>query len=242
MPGQGGHVVWTGPSRFDGTPIVVIVTRGATNRKTGPMDQSWVLPQQVHPFHATRTGEDAAVCGTCRHRGSGGMRSCYVTVQHGPAAVWRAFQAGRYPPADHGVVNGRFLRIGSYGDPTAAPVSFWLDLLPRLTGWTGYTHFWRDCDPRFREFLMASVDTELESFEASAAGWRTFRVRHTGARLLRNEIVCPASKEAGHRLTCQQCRVCSGALSGRSQKHVAIYAHGPNRVNFFRSAQEVLAL
>ena len=34
MPGHGGFILWEGPSQFDGAPLVVIVTTGATNRKT----------------------------------------------------------------------------------------------------------------------------------------------------------------------------------------------------------------
>jgi hypothetical protein len=244
MPGSRGFVLWRGPSRFMlDVPLAVVITFGSGNRKTGPMDQAWILRSDVHPLHATRTSQDVAICGDCRHRGDverGIPRSCYVTVQHGPAAIYRALRLGRYPTVEDPfhVMKGRFLRIGAYGDPTAVPIEIWLSILDGLAGWTGYTHFWKDCNPRFKNFLMASVDTEAERAAALTMGWRTFRVRTTSS-VLSGEAICPASQEAGKRLTCQECRMCSGT-SGRGQtRSICIYAHGP-KMSFYRSAQDAL--
>lgn len=236
-----GFIAYRGVSAFTSTPIVVIVTQGSGNRKTGDMDQAWIIPAITHPFHATRTGEDAAVCSTCRHRGVDGKRSCYVTVQHGPAAIWRAFLNGVYPDADRAqmrsFLRGRFIRLGAYGDPAAAPFWLWRSLADASSGWTGYTHFWRDCDQRFRRLLMASVDTEDEHVEATGRGWRTFRVRQT-SRLMPGEIVCPASEEGGKRTTCEKCRLCSGT-TGKADCTIAILPHGP-KTTFYRSSNLAL--
>ena len=68
---QGEHqglVLWEGPSRLDGAPIVVIATgmrRGSSNEKTGPMVQTWIMRQDEAPHVAQRTGSDASVCGDC---------------------------------------------------------------------------------------------------------------------------------------------------------------------------------
>lgn len=213
---KGGFIAWEGPSTFDGAPLVVIVTQGSKNRKTGAMDQAWILRADVHPYHAVRTGADASICGTCRHRGNGqpGSRSCYVTVQHGPAGVYRAYRAGRYPhltPKEQGQrLAGRFLRLGAYGDPYAAPVGLWRRLTAAAAGWTGYTHFAHLAHPDLKKLLMASCDTESERAAALKRGWRTFRVRQ-GGKLLPGEVVCPASEEAGKATTCQKCRICSAA-------------------------------
>lgn len=251
MPGKrfGGFVLWEGESRFDHSPLVVIVTEGSTNRKTGNMDQAWVLRRDVHPFHAIRTGEDAAICGDCAHRAN--PRSCYVTVQHGPANIWRTYKGDKYDDLSRDTldnakaivarITGRFLRFGAYGDPTAVPIEVWASMLPFLKGWTGYTHFWRNvANQPYRSFCMASVDSEADREAALARGWRTFRVRGGSGGLLTGEIICPASQEAGHRLTCQQCRICAGSGGAGSTRSVAIYAHGPGKVNFFRNAQEAL--
>ena len=236
MPGQGGFVLWKGPSAFDGAPVVAIVTLGATNRKTGDMDQTWILREDVHPLQAVRTGADASICGDCQHRGvESGHRSCYVTVQHGPAAIWRAYHAGRYAPEDllHRRIAGHVLRFGAYGDPMAVPINVWLPLLPYLKSWTGYTEFWRQGDRRWAHFLMASVQSLDEMVEAQLLGWRTFRVR-TGPLAL-GEVVCPASAEAGHKLTCLQCTLCQG--QSRHARSIAIRPHGAGAVNFYRNPQ-----
>jgi len=247
MPGQGGFVLWEGPSKLDAAPLVVIVTTGATNRKTGPMDQSWILRRDIHPLAAIRCGKDRSICGTCRHRQK--PRSCYVTVQHGPAGIYRAYLRGKYPKATDTTdriarMAGRFLRIGAYGDPLMVPIWVWRLLTPVLKGWTGYTHQWANTtlDPLpYQQFLMASVETPEEHAQAQALGWRTFRVRGTLDGLLPGELVCPASAEAGHRLTCIECRICAGAQGARGQRSVAIYPHGPGKINFFRHAQEAIS-
>lgn len=246
MPGTGGFVLWEGPSKLDAAPLVVIITNGATNRKTGPMDQSWILRRDMHPLAAVRCGKDRSICGDCLHRRKK-LRSCYVTVQHGPAGIYRAYLRGKYPPLTAPEVQarmaGRFLRIGSYGDPMMVPVWLWERLVIHLKGWTGYTHQWANAALRpepYRQFLMASVEHDEEFEAAHAAGWRTFRTRNNASGLLPGEIVCPASAEAGHKLQCVECRICAGLSGARGQKSVAIYAHGPGKLNFFRSAQETL--
>ena len=50
-----GFVAWEGPSRFDGTPIVVIITGflvPVANPKTGDMVQAYILPADEIPREA----------------------------------------------------------------------------------------------------------------------------------------------------------------------------------------------
>lgn len=240
-----GFIAWQGFSALVkfAAPVVAIVTLDSVNRKTGPMAQAWILRSDMHPLAAVRAGLDDAICGDCRHRGTdGGPRSCYVTVQHGPAAVYRTFKAGGYPHLSvddqKRLMAKQFIRFGAYGDPAAVPYFVWRALADWSSGWTGYTHVWPTCDKKFRSLLMASVDNVSEYRTALAAGWRTFRIRQDN-RLQTGEIVCPASAEAGHASTCQQCRICSGTSGRATTRSVAIYPHGP-RVSFFRSSQELL--
>jgi hypothetical protein len=70
-----GYVIYRGPSRIDGAPIVAIATgfRDPTaNRKTGPMIQTWILREDVPPLEAVATGADRSICGECPHRGGFG--------------------------------------------------------------------------------------------------------------------------------------------------------------------------
>ncbi len=126
------------------------------------------------------------------------------------------------------------LRVGSYGDPAAVPVSVWRSLLEAAPWHTGYTHAWRGF-AEFRGLLMASVDSGSEAGEAVAGGWEYFRVAPRGDRQrMRGEARCPAAVESGQRVTCATCPIqCNGKgarLLGR-----VIQAHGP-RANRFTAA------
>jgi hypothetical protein len=115
------------------------------------------------------------------------------------------------------------VRIGTYGDPAAVPIAVWRAYTARAAHWTGYTHQWRKA-LELRPLCMASVDNAAERSEAMALGWRTFRVRVHNEALLEQEFVCPASAEAGKKLTCQQCNRCGGADGKRGTP--AIFVHG----------------
>lgn len=226
-----GAILYSGPSLLDGTPIVVIATglqASTANAKTGNMIQTWILRQDVDPFAALKTGEDTAVCGDCRHRSvaSGGSGACYVRVYQAPLSVWRGWKRGIYRDAttgDHGIGAGRRVRLGSYGDPAAVPVEVWQRLLAGSTGHTGYTHQWKTAED-LKPYAMASVDTPAEAAEATAQGWKYFRVTRESARLL-GEARCPASAESGHKRTCETCPLqCAGTSGARSS--IVIMAHG----------------
>jgi hypothetical protein len=68
MDRKNGVVLWQGPSRLNGAPVVVIATglrRPSTNVKTAGMVQVWILPLDRNPVAAQRSGHDRAVCGDC---------------------------------------------------------------------------------------------------------------------------------------------------------------------------------
>jgi hypothetical protein len=234
MPPAGGMVLWEGPSRLDGSPIVALATFRTNNRKTGPMIQTWILPAEEDPLAAVRSGADAAVCGGCPLRGVGGKgRACYVNVlKGGPWSVWRSWRAGQYPGASDRLlglyVAGRPVRLGAYGDPVAVPLGIWTTLLGWAGGHTGYTHQWSRMDSQdYASILMASVETPEQRREAAALGWRTYRIMGEAERPARGETWCPASAEQGHRISCSECLLCDGAArSGGHQRSVAIRAHG----------------
>ena len=47
MAKETGAVIWRGASRWDGAPLVVIVTWESSNKKTGNMAQTWILRADV---------------------------------------------------------------------------------------------------------------------------------------------------------------------------------------------------
>ena len=59
-------IIYEGPSKLDGAPIVAIATGvdGASdNGKTGDMVQITIIRADIAPHHATKTGDDTSVCG-----------------------------------------------------------------------------------------------------------------------------------------------------------------------------------
>lgn len=228
----GGLIVYEGPSMLDGSPIVGIVTLKSNNPKTGNMAQLWILPN-MHPVEALRNGQDASVCGDCKHRpilheeGGEDIR-CYVNIM-GPSAVYRAYVAGKYAQGTVETVRealtGRSLRLGAWGDPAALPIDIVQALTSYVRNWTGYTHQWTKVDAGWKAFVMASADTVDEFKAAKALGYRTFRVRPVNGGTLPGEITCPASKEMGYRTTCEKCHLCDGAKDGDRRKDIAIDLH-----------------
>ena len=193
---------------------------------------------QRSPVEAAQTGLDATVCLDCKHRGTMKERSCYVNlISGGPSPIWKKYQRGGYPflhRRDYGIFAGRKVRLGAYGEPVLIPLDTLTRLVVHCDGQTGYTHQWRN--PRYaayKQFIMASVDSMAEYEDAKALGWRTFRCRPLGDNhWTSNEVVCPASNEAGHRTTCAECMLCGGTYNGDRRKDITITAHGRGAAKF----------
>ena len=226
-----GYVIYDGPSAIDGQRIIAVVTgiRGSRNTKTGKMVQTYIIRPDMHPVQAVKTGADRSICGNCVHRGdgTGNGRSCYVTLIHGPAVVYKSYARGIYPLASPeavaDVVAGKMVRLGTYGDPAAVPIAVWEALISKAAGWTGYTHQWRTAAAGWSRLVMASADTLSDAKEAWLRGYRTFRVAQSATK--GREINCPASEEAGKRTQCAACKLCMGSTSG-SPVSIQIAPHG----------------
>jgi len=231
-------IIWEGPSAYDSSPIVAILTgleRPSQNRKTGAMAQLWILRQDVAPLDAIRTGADDAICGTCplRGDGTGKGRACYVNVGQAPTSVWHAYRRGSYDwiadldeaarlLADHSI------RLGAYGDPAMLPFHVVQRLALAAIGWTGYSHQWRKLDPKWAQYLMASADTVADRRDARAAGWRSFYVVPMGTDLdaIPHAVECAATRSRTP-LKCNACFMCHGTRdSGHVGVDVVIEAHG----------------
>lgn len=219
---------WEGPSSLTGDRIRLVITglvKPSSNPKTGAVAQAYILVSNRHPLDILGTKKERAICGDCplSHNNSG---ACYV---HG--RMLTNFRK-EFPAVPLGTVaeylNGKGLRLGAYGDPTAVPFEVWQQLLTGARFHTGYTHLWRSADDRFKKILMASVESEADATIAQALGWRTFRVRPLSKPApMKNEIVCP-SESSG--LTCIECKLCSGAHRGA--KNIVITAHGNGAKKF----------
>ena len=152
-------------------------------------------------------------------------RKCYVRIDQGSLIVWKAYQKGSYPKTNDisELGRGRMVRLGTYGDPAAVPSYVWHQLLEEAIGHTAYSHQ-NDIIPIDKKIFMGSAD----SLEHAKKFWndniRTFRVIQNLDEIQDNEILCPASKEAGRKSTCAKCKLCSGT-SSNSKKSIAIVQH-----------------
>ena len=224
-------IIYRGPSLIDGAPIVVVATYSKRNTKTGTMVQTYILRDDMNPLEASKTGADFSICGTCPHRGTPTTdpaakqakgRTCYVILGQGVLVTYKAFLRGVYQPQNPADIGrGRMVRVGTYGDPAAVPSEVWDALLSEAAGWTAYSH-----QAGYRpEMAMQSADTYQQALAFWEAGARTYRVVQTLAEIdTAREVLCPASKEAGRRTTCEACKLCAG-LATRSPKSVAIVQH-----------------
>ncbi len=234
MRNRGGVILYDGPSELDGSPIVMIATFRTRNVKTGNAIQTWIIRSDKNPYNAIHDGSDSAICGSCPLRGvikndRNFGRSCYVAVHNAPNHIYKAYKSGsyeHYSSKHSGIFAKRVLRLGSYGDPVAVPLSVLLPIIKNSLAVIGYTHQWEDS--RFVEwqnYLMASVQSESGRLSAKAMGWRTFRMRLAGSPLMPGEFVCPASPEGGDKMDCSRCLACSGGRP--EQASPVIIAHGP---------------
>ena len=222
-------IIYKGPSLLDGQPIVVIGTYSNRNSKTGAVLQTYILREDLNPLEASKTGADYSICGNCNLRGTptddpkrkqAVGRRCYVNLGQGVLIVWRAYRSGVYEPVSPRVLgHRRFVRVGTYGDPAAAPQAVWDELLSEASTWTAYSHQsgWRP------DIAMQSVDSHTEAQMHWSQGRRTFRViADLGQLDQTNEALCPASKEAGRRVQCTACKLCKGSSLAKS---IAIVEH-----------------
>ena len=222
-------IIYNGPSLLDGKPIVVIATYSNRNKKTGAVVQTYILCRDINPLEASKTGADFSICGDCIMRGEvttnpqrkqAKKRRCYVNLGQGVLIVWKAFQRGVYLPGNaQDMGRGRFVRVGTYGDPGAVSPSIWEDLLSECKTWTAYSHQsgWRP------DIAMQSADSYMEAKAHWEQGRRTFRVVVDILGVdYSNETICPASKEAGRRVQCTACKLCKGSTAAKS---IAIVEH-----------------
>ena len=217
------------------------------------MVQTYILSDVMDPLAASKSGADKSICGDCAFRGETNedpkrkiakSRRCYVNLGQGPLIVWKHLQRNGYRDLSEAsfenfdaiseIGSGRVVRQGTYGDPAAVPVHVWANLLRDAKSWTGYSHQWRNTDfrsgtdgPKFLPFYqMASADDLIDAEDAWSCGFRTFRVVANVDDIVQGkEILCPASKEAGFRTTCADCKLCGGLSTGKSVKSIAIVEH-----------------
>ena len=162
-----------------------------------------------------------------------GDAPCYVNVGKSVLSVFGAYRRGSYARATTiaqvaQLLRGRKLRLGTYGDPAAAPVELWSLLVSLSAGHVGYTHQWQahGFDARvWSPLVMASADTAAEAAQAQAMGMRYFRVS-IGVDKAPLEVTCPASIEGGRKAQCSDCMLCAGTSKQARSIVIADHAAG----------------
>jgi len=117
------------------------------------------------------------------------------------------------------ISNDRYIRFGTYGEPTLLPLNLVSSMVKASKSHTGYTHQWAK-KPDYAAFFMASTHNENQANMAQKIGFRSFIATD---KPLAGAVVCPASKEAGFKSTCEKCGLCSGQRKGT--KNIQILEH-----------------
>lgn len=229
-----GFILYEGPSELGGGDIVCIAVLNSSNEKTGNMVQVYIIPKDESPLDAVKNGTNRNACGNCPLQGtadaSGKIRNrvCYVNLGHGPRIVYGAYKRGVYPRYDRKLnecmLQGRRIRIGTYGDPAALPVELVEYLAAISGGWTGYSHQMFQVDrghaERLSSLLMVSCHTPAQHAEARRRGWRSFVTIPEGGKTPENAVECPYYT---HGVQCHDCRLCDG--NNKKAKDVYVIAH-----------------
>jgi len=217
-------IVWYGKSSNE----KVSNGRALVQTFTFSMDQ-WKFAHSgekgMHNFFSL----DGSNCMDCPFsRNNGGAGGCYThkMMQYsGFLSMLRSIKADQLTPLNGDKIDqilvmarDRYVRFGSYGEPSLMPVHL-VELMAKMSrSWTGYTHqHAKQWAQKFAPFFMASTHKANEAKE-----WRAFEVVKESEKS--NSVVCPASKEGGNKTSCAACGLCSG-LKGKGKKNVVIIEH-----------------
>ena len=234
---------WIG---VDGDAIILTVSGLLTpsvNGKTSDMLQAIIMPEDLMPSDAIKTGQDAIVCGGCplRPGSDGDGPTCYVWTWRGPDGVWRAthgtdtvrsitdtiapLRGCSDPSVGHNrnVCESRShttdrpvpIRLGTWGDPALIPLPILRELAAPGRLSTGYSHQWKTCDPEYRRWLMASIDGGNAEADRAEANARGWSTYRVRAK---GEAPLPGSVECPYTgradsVTCSTCGLCCGSES-----------------------------
>lgn len=118
--------------------------------------------------------------------------------------------------------DNRYVRFGSYGEPTLIPIALVKMMVNVSKSYTGYSHQYMR-KPEYAKYLMASTHNQFQANIASEKfGFRSFIAVKDNSKTV--GVICPASDEAGFKSTCSDCGLCSG-IEGKSKKDVVILEH-----------------
>jgi hypothetical protein len=221
-----------------GKEVAVQFQYGSTNSKTGDGVQVWIMPMSWVERGKEAMSDDEASCMDCVHSKRVNA-TCYVRkgmsdmgLKSKVSSLNKAYQSGDIVIRDADEIasnevdkcRGKFVRFGAYGEPVLLGQDNVKAIADVARNYTGYTHQWHvDKYGWASRYFMASVENELLMRKANGRGWRTFRVRGKHDDKFNDEVMCPASKESGRRVTCDKCGLCKGQSIGA--KSITIIKH-----------------
>lgn len=210
-------------SLFNNESIYVVMNYKSNNDKTGNVFQLSFIPVNMFTDTGFTKSSDDAVCPKeCFFKDS---NACYVNLAYAPRAIVKSIKDGNYQNQfNYQMLSKNIVRIGAYGDCTSLPYEYIEKIIKSAKqGYLNYTHGWKNCDSRFSNIAMASVESIQDKILANSLGYRTFRVRPENGEILNDEILCPNEKNKF--ITCNMCMKCNGN-NGKSKKNIVITRHG----------------
>lgn len=219
-----------------GQSVAVQFQYGSNNSKTGNGVHIFIMPMRWVMEGKSAMNDDSASCMDCIH-GKNANRTCYVRkgmsemgLKSKVASLHKHYMNGTLDiqpiesaTAELPKIRGNYVRFGAYGEPIVLGESLTKAICDASATWTGYTHQWRQPSYQWaKDYFMASADNERLGEIAQGLGWRTFRVRMAND-VVGKEVICPASKEGGRKVTCNTCGLCKGATI--KAKSIVIIKH-----------------
>ena len=203
-----------------------------SNSKTGSMVQNYILPESwILSSENIENLSDKEICFDCTH-GQSKEKTCYVRSKMSNLGLISKVRSFRKLGLENipefsekieakllGKINGKAVRFGAYGEPILLGEDLVQKITKKAKFWTGYTHQWHK-NNWAKNYFMASVETERLAEASHKLGFRSFFVGQTENK---NFVTCPASKEAGRKTTCENCKLCMGTQS--KAKSVTILPH-----------------
>lgn len=120
------------------------------------------------------------------------------------------------------LAKGKYVRFGSYGEPTMHPIELVQGVANVAKSWTGYTHQYIR-KPEYNNWFMASTHNQLQANTAKEKfGFRSFLAVKDNNNV--QAVICPASKESKADANCSDCGLCSGVI-GKGKRDVVIIEH-----------------